>query len=73
MDREEFEAPALLTRAEVASMFGVDAKTVTRWAKADRLSVVWTLGGHRRYLAAEVERLLTGSTPRRTDPAGDDD
>jgi excisionase family DNA binding protein len=43
------ESESLLTPAEVASMFRVDPKTVTRWAKADKLSAIRTLGGHRRY------------------------
>lgn len=49
---------ALLTPAEVAKKFRVDPKTVTRWAKAGKLSSIRTLGGHRRYRAAEVERFL---------------
>ena len=39
---------ALLTPAEVAALFRVDPKTVTRWAKAGKLSSIRTLGGHRR-------------------------
>ena len=55
------DAPgALLTPSEVASMFRVDPKTVTRWAKAGKLSAIRTLGGHRRYSEAEVRSLLTG-------------
>ena len=49
---------ALLTPAEVAKKFRVDPKTVTRWAKAGKLSSIRTLGGHRRYRAAEVEKFL---------------
>ncbi len=49
--------PALLTPGEVASMFGVDAKTVSRWARDGRLTCYRTLGGHRRYLASEVRAL----------------
>ncbi|KOX23812.1 BldC family transcriptional regulator [Nocardiopsis sp. NRRL B-16309] len=49
---------ALLTPAEVAALFCVDPKTVTRWARAGKLSSIRTLGGHRRYLAAEVRALL---------------
>lgn len=53
------QAPAaLLTPAEVASMFRVDPKTVTRWAKAGKLSFIRTLGGHRRYSEPEVHALL---------------
>ena len=51
---------ALLTPGEVAAMFRVDPKTVTRWAKAGKLSAVRTLGGHRRFSEAEVRSLLTG-------------
>lgn len=52
------EADELLTPSEVAKLFRVDPKTVTRWAKAGKLSSIRTLGGHRRYRAAEVRRLL---------------
>ena len=59
---------ALLTPSEVASMFRVDPKTVTRWAKAGKLSAIRTLGGHRRYSEAEVKSLLTGiPQPRDTE------
>ncbi|GAA2721840.1 BldC family transcriptional regulator [Cellulomonas aerilata] len=51
---------SLLTPSEVASLFRVDPKTVTRWAKAGKLSAVRTLGGHRRYLESEVRDLLAG-------------
>lgn len=48
----------LLTPAEVAKLFRVDPKTVTRWAKSGQLSTIRTLGGHRRYRASEVYALL---------------
>ncbi len=48
----------LVTPAEVASMFRVDPKTVTRWARAGKLSAIRTLGGHRRYRESEVLALL---------------
>jgi excisionase family DNA binding protein len=50
----------LLTPAEVATRFGVNAKTVTRWAQTGKLSAVRTLGGHRRYYATEVDALVAG-------------
>ncbi len=53
----------LLTPSEVAKLFRVDPKTVTRWAKAGKLSSIRTLGGHRRYRAAEVHALLDGQEP----------
>jgi excisionase family DNA binding protein len=49
----------LLTPAEVAQMFRVDPKTVTRWAKAGKLTSIRTLGGHRRFKEAEVLALLS--------------
>lgn len=52
-------AEPLLTPAEVATMFRVDPKTVTRWAKAGKLTAIRTLGGHRRYREAEVRGLLS--------------
>ena len=53
----------LLTPAEVASLFRVDPKTVTRWAKAGKLTSIKTLGGHRRYKESEVRALLKSITP----------
>ena len=50
----------LLTPSEVAKLFRVDPKTVTRWAKSGKLSSIRTLGGHRRYRASEVRALLEG-------------
>ena len=53
------EPEVLLTPAEVAKFFRVDPKTVTRWAKAGKLTAIRTLGGHRRYRQSEVNALLT--------------
>ena len=58
-EREDVER--LLTPAEVAARFRVDPKTVTRWAKAGKLSSIRTLGGHRRYRATEIEALLAAT------------
>jgi excisionase family DNA binding protein len=46
-----------LTPAQVADIFRVDVKTVTRWAQAGRLTSFRTLGGHRRFRRAEVLEL----------------
>ena len=62
------DSEALLTPAEVAAMFRVDPKTVTRWAKAGKLSSIRTLGGHRRYRAREVQALLSEASPAPTVP-----
>ncbi len=64
------EAPlsqgALLTPGEVAVLFRVDPKTVTRWAQAGKLSAVRTLGGHRRFHESEVRQLLQGVPQQRS-------
>ena len=52
------EQEVLLTPAEVAKLFRVDPKTVTRWAKAGKITAIRTLGGHRRYRQSEVQALL---------------
>jgi excisionase family DNA binding protein len=49
---------ALLTPSEVAAMFRVNPKTVTRWARAGKISAIRTLGGHRRFRASEIRRFL---------------
>src|SRR5918912_4453456 len=61
------DAEPLLTPAEVATMFRVDPKTVTRWAKAGKLTSIRTLGGHRRYREAEVRALLAGIPQQRSE------
>jgi excisionase family DNA binding protein len=43
-------------------LFRVDPKTVTRWARAGRISSIRTLGGHRRYREAEVWAALAGAS-----------
>ena len=53
------DAPeALLTPSEVAQLFRVNPKTVTRWARAGKLTAIRTLGGHRRFRASEIRRIL---------------
>src|SRR5262245_17847892 len=72
MNTHASESEALLTPAEVAAMFRVDPKTVTRWAKAGKLSSIRTLGGHRRYRESEVRALLSGMVPEQRQPGSDD-
>jgi excisionase family DNA binding protein len=50
----------LLTPGEVAALFRVDPKVVTRWAAAGRISSLQTPGGHRRFRESEVRALLEG-------------
>jgi excisionase family DNA binding protein len=60
--RQRTDNEPLLTPSEVATLFRVDPKTVTRWAKAGKLTSIRTLGGHRRYRESEVRVLLEGNT-----------
>src|SRR5258708_2701978 len=61
----------LLTPGEVAALFRVDPKTVTRWAAAGRITVrggaaaggtgvTGPPGGHGRFRESEVRALLEG-------------
>jgi excisionase family DNA binding protein len=67
-------AERLLTPGEVATMFRVDPKTVTRWASAGRIGSIRTPGGHRRFRETEVRALLAALTtpapPDRADAHG---
>ncbi|CAB4752459.1 MAG: BldC family transcriptional regulator [Actinobacteria bacterium] len=58
------DAENLLTPGEVALLFHVDPKTVTRWAKAGKLTSIRTLGGHRRYRESEVKELLKDNSSK---------
>jgi excisionase family DNA binding protein len=49
----------LLTPGEVALMFNVAPKTVTRWASTGRIGSIRTPGGHRRFRESEIHGLLT--------------
>ena len=58
MTRRVVDTQVLLTPAEVAALFRVDPKTVTRWANTGKLTSLRTPGGHRRYRESEVRKLL---------------
>ena len=47
-----------LSRADVARLMEVSPNTVTRWAREGRLPFVLTLGGRRRYVRDDVEKLV---------------
>ena len=67
MSHEPGAEELVLTPAEIPAMFRVDPKTVTRWAKAGKLTSIRTLGGHRRYRESEVRALLAGIPLQRDD------
>lgn len=52
-----------LTPSEVASLFRVDPKTVTRWAQAGRIPSFKTPGGHRRFYEDEIRPFLESGIP----------
>ncbi len=54
---EEPRPGYILKPAEVAALLGVNPKTVTRWATEGKLAPIRTLGGHRRYLQADIDRI----------------
>ena len=62
-----------LRTSDVAKMLHVSPKTVSRWAKEGRLPHLSTLGGHRRFPATEIERLmdeLAGTKEGKTSQVG---
>ncbi len=59
MNSKGSQSEVLLTPSEVAKLFRVDPKTVTRWAKAGKITAIRTLGGHRRYRQSEVLALMS--------------
>lgn len=52
----------LMKPGEVAAMFRVDPKTVTRWAAAGLIHSIKTPGGHRRFYESIVRAMLNGAT-----------
>jgi len=68
MDDRAESRDRLLTPSEVAALFRVDPKTVTRWAAAGRIGSIRTPGGHRRFRESEVRALLRGSETALAEP-----
>lgn len=54
----------LLTVNEAAQILRVSATTVRNWAADGRLETSRTVGGHRRFRAADVQRLARQVVPR---------
>lgn len=48
----------LLKPCEVAELFAVDPKTVTRWAHKGLIPSIMTPGKHRRYRESAIRALL---------------
>lgn len=60
----DFGPGQLLAPGEVAAMFRVDPKTVTRWAEDGKLAFIRTPGGVRRFSRQQVEHLMSGGDTR---------
>lgn len=52
----------LMTPGEVAKLFRVDPKTVTRWAAAGKLRHTRTPGGHVRFYRDEIMEMVEGTS-----------
>lgn len=52
----------LLRPWEVAEIFGVDRRTVARWAREGKIRSVRTVGGHHRYPRSAVDALMNNTT-----------
>lgn len=59
----------LMTPGEVAELFRVDPKTVTRWAKAGKISSTKTPGGHKRFWESVVIEYLAEGGSDEAEPA----
>lgn len=55
----------LMRPGEVAELFNVDPKTVSRWANARKLTSTRTLGKQRRFYRSEVMEFLEASRVER--------
>ncbi|MBX4188437.1 MAG: helix-turn-helix domain-containing protein [Candidatus Doudnabacteria bacterium] len=53
----------LLSIGKVAELLGVHIDTVREWNKLGKLTSIKTLGGHRRFLLVDVNRLLRKEAP----------
>lgn len=60
---DDMDDDDLLLPGEVARIFRVDAKTVARWTRLGLLPCKRTIGGHRRFRAADVRAALDTPPP----------
>lgn len=60
-DSNTYERAQLLSIGEVASAFGVTVATVRNWDRAGKLRAIRTPGNQRRFLAGDVEALMSRS------------
>jgi len=60
--RREWLESKLLRPGEVALLLRVSRRTISDWARAGRLAFILTPGGHRRFRARDVRRLVDEMT-----------
>ena len=72
LNRQGLRDEALLRPREVAALFGVRPTTIARWARAGRLSPVFTPGGHRRYRPDDVREVLGSDGPSEEEVTAED-
>ncbi|AOY83437.1 IS607 family transposase [Moorena producens JHB] len=53
-----------LTPIEAQKKYGYNPRTLARWAEAGKIECIKSPGGHRRYLASSIERLIEGEDSR---------
>lgn len=58
---EQKPSERVYTPIQVAKLFRVDSKTVTRWAQRGLVGSFRTVGGHRRFYADEIDKLIADS------------
>ncbi len=54
--------PEFLTAGQAAVLMGVCARTIVKWSREGKIPHAKTLGGHRRYLRAEILALVEANT-----------
>jgi excisionase family DNA binding protein len=64
MGEKEPVAGRLLLGREVAAILRVDPRTVTRWAKEEKIRSCRTPGGQRRYYESEIRDLAKRQVTR---------
>ncbi len=55
--------PEWLTAGQAAVLMGVCARTIVKWSKEGRIPHSLTLGGHRRYIRADILALIEVNSP----------
>jgi excisionase family DNA binding protein len=54
--------PRLLSPEQVGQIYGVDSKTVSRWADEGRLKHIRTPGGHRRFFEDDIREKIQSAS-----------